>query len=255
MKEYIDFILRKTKKPLDFHLLCEKVEFLKKTEDPNYTLTREDQNEIQRILDKEVSHYEYFVTDEGRYALLSKTPYRKGRLQVNKAGEGIVYTTYSYIDKEGNSIVRDEKFSVRKENLGDAIDGDLVLMDIGGVKKKPSVERVIERSIGTVLGEITRLGDSYFVKPIDKKQESLTIALEGDYIEGTIVLVSLKEVNFNFYKGKVLQEYRHKDDPRADSLYEAFRSGMPHGFSEESLKQLESIPESVHAEDKEGRYD
>lgn len=254
MKEYIDYLLKKNKKPIDFELLCERIECLRREKEGIPTLSREDKVEIQKILEEEVSQYEYFVTPEGRYALLSKTPYRKGRLRVNKAGEGIVSTTYSYIDKEDTVIVREEKFSILKENLGEAIDGDLVLIDIGFNKRKPKVEKVLERTIGTVLGEITRLGDSYFVKPIDKKQGILTIALEGDYIEGTIVLVSLEEINTNFYKGKVIQEYHHKDDPHADSLYEAFKSGMPHGFSEESLKQLESIPTSVDEKEKIGRY-
>ena len=255
MKEAIDYILKKNKKPIDFDLLCEKVEQLKKIDDENYSLSREDREEIQRILDAEVENYEYFVNEEGKYSLLEKTPYRKGRLQINKLGDGVVTSTYSYIDKEGKQVVCEEKFSILKENCGNAIDGDLVLVEIGGRGKKARIERIISRTVGAVFGEITRLGDSYFVKPIDKKQDNLTIALEGDYIEGTIVLVSLEEVNFNFYKGKVLQEFRHKDDPHADSLYEAFRSGMPCGFSEESYQQLETIPTVVEAKDKVGRED
>ncbi len=255
MKEYIDLILKKNKKPMSFDLLCEKVELLRRVDDENYSLTKEDREEIKTILDREVANYEYYQVDNGRYALLSKTTYRKGRIQVNKMGDGVVSTSYTYIDKEGNVIVRDEKFTVLKDNCGDAIDGDLVLIDVGNSLKKPRVEKVISRSIGTVLGEITRLGDSYFVKPVNKKQENLTIALDGDYIEGMIVLVSLQELNTNFYKGTVLQEFRHKDDPHAESLYEAFRSGMPCGFSEESYKQLESIPSVVRPEDKKGRED
>ena len=127
MKEYIDFILKKNKKAIDFELLCRKVESLRKIQDESYSLTKEDKEKIQILLDQGVSNYEYFVTNEGRYSLLSKTSYRKGRLRVNKIGKGIVSTTFSYVDKEDNVIVREEKFSVSKDCLGEAIDGDLVL--------------------------------------------------------------------------------------------------------------------------------
>lgn len=255
MKEYIDYILRRSKKPIDLERIFERFELLKQKEDGSYVLTTDDKKNIRSIVEEEVGKLDYYETSDHRYTLMGKSNFRKGRLQINKLGEGVLYSSTVIIDKDGKQVVKNEMFTISKEECNGAIDGDFVLIEISHSGIKPRVERILERNIGNVFGEITRLGNSYFVSPIDPKQKNLTIALEGEYIEGTLVLVSLEERGYNFYEGKILQEFRHKDDPHAGSLTEAIKSGMPIGFSEESLEQLKDIPTVVSLKDKEDRYD
>ena len=59
----------------------------------------------------------------------------------------------------------------------------------------------------------------------------------------------------NTYIGKISAIFQHKDAPHGDQLLEAFKSGMPQGFSKDSLEQLKHIPTEVRKEDYEGRYD
>jgi len=248
-------VLKKEKKPVSLDKIYQKIEEIMLAE-KGRALTAEERFEIQSVLAEEVNKYNYYQTPTGLYTLLSKTSFRKGRFNGNRAGEGFVVANLSYINKEGETVFKEEKYSLNRENCGNAIDGDYVLLDTGGNGKKPKIEKVLDRTIGVVTGEIVRSGNSYFVKPLDKKKQSLTIALDGDYIEGEIVSVSLvEERDNNYYIGKVLQTFRHKDDPHSDALFEAFKCGMPEGFSEESYRQLEYIPMSVQNEDKIGRYD
>ena len=254
MKSIIDFILQKSKKPIDIEMIYQLI-CSKQDEEPFLSLS--DKKEIEEVLSRGVEDYEYYMTPNGRYTLLSKTSFRTGIFYGNRAGEGVVNVITSYVNREGEEIVKEEKFSISKGNCNHAIDGDFVLIDIGGNGKKPKVDRILERNLENIIGEITRLGAQFFVTPMDKKKQGLMIALEGeDYIEGQIVSVSLgEERSSNFYVGKITREFSHKDDPHADALFEAFKCGMPEGFSESSLKQLEHIPSVVRPEDKVGRVD
>ena len=254
MKDYIDFILRKAKKPISYDSILERYVLLKQQNDESYLLTEDDKNEILNILNEELSNYNYYQTRDGLYMLLGKTQYRKGKFYGNRAGEGVVICITSYINRYGEQIVSEDRFPISKECTNGAIDGDSVLIDIS--VKKPEVAKVLERNLSYVAGVVTRIGAQYYVQPTDKKLQGLTIAIEDDVIEGELVLVSLEaKRDANFYLGKVTQVFRHKDDPHKDVLFEAFKCGMPEGFSEESMKQLETIPNAIRESDKAGRYD
>ena len=109
------------------------------------------------------------MTPNGNFTLFTKTSFRIGRFHGNRIGEGTVFTKTSYVSKDGKRNVKNEKFYINREECNNAIDGDLVLIDIGG--KSPSVSKILNRSITNVVGEVTKEGKKYFVKPIDKKRQ------------------------------------------------------------------------------------
>ena len=254
MKDYIDFILRKAKKPISYDSILERYVFLKQQKDESYLLTEDDKNEILNIINEKLSNYDYYQTRDGLFMLLGKTQYRKGKFYGNRAGEGVAICITSYINRDGEQVVSEDKYPISKDCTNEAIDGDAVLIDISG--RKPKVEKVLERNLNSVIGVVTRIGAQYFVQPMDKKQQGLTISIDDDVLEGEIVAVSLEDRrDANYYIGKVTRVFRHKDDPHEDALFEAFKCGMPEGFSKESLKQLETIPNAIRESDKAGRYD
>ena len=256
MKTYIDLVFKREKKPISIEKLYQKIEEVLSIDGTNYSLTADDKIEIHKALEEGLGSYHYYKTPNGNYTLLSKTSFRTGRFHGNRAGEGFVISTVSYTNKEGEYIVGEEKYSVSKENCRNAIDGDMVLIDIGSNGSKPKIEKVIDRTLGDITGVITRVGASFFVTPLDKKKQGLMIYLEGEHIEGEIVSVSIvDERDNNFYVAKIKEVFRHKDDPNEMARLEAFKCGMPEGFSDESEKQLKYIPDVVSEEDKIGRYD
>ena len=198
MKEYLDTIFDKVKKPITLDKIYERVETYLKSIDSNYVLSKETKEEI----------------------------------------------------------VVEDKISIRKDCLNGAIDGDLVLVDKGHNGGKPKVVKVIDRNLDNIVGEIYRIGKSYFVKPVDKRKQFLTIALEGASIEGARVSVRLKEKSSdNFYIGEITRIFNHKDDPDDDVLWEAFKCGIDDQFSNESLEQVKKIPMEVRDMDKLHRAD
>ena len=256
MKQYVDQVLKKTKKSLDIESVCAKVEELIKLDDENYKLSRDDRMEIEEIIKTGINNHEYIETITGKISPIMKTSFRTGRFYGNRNGEGYVISRNFFVDKEGNQVLQESKYTIDRSNCNNAIDGDMVLIDTGGRGSKPHIVEIIDRNLENIMGEVERVGNSYFVKPIDKKKQRLNIALEGEAIEGQKVAVKLKQkTSDNFYIGEITRVFNHKDDPDEDILWEAFKCGIDDQFSDASIEQLQYIPSSVLDKDKIGRED
>ena len=247
-------VLKKTKKAISLDKLFEKLE----------VTTEDEKVEIKEILDSLVSKYEVFETPNHNYIAMSKTSYRRGHFYGNKNGSGRVVVTVDYIDGEGNHVVYNDEYLIDKDSALGAIDGDEVLIDIANKDRKGNkvgvVKDILSRDLEYIAGEVYRVGNAFFVKPVDKKKQNITIALNEEAIEGQRVEVALTESNSNnFYTGKIVRTFDHKDDPQEqeddDILWEALKMGITNDFSDESILQLQHIPNKVLDTDKIGRHD
>ena len=255
MKHTVDLALKKEKKAASLEKILDRIEKIR-LEEGEAPLTREEKEEVERILEEMVSKLEVYKTPNDHYILLSKTSFRKGRFFGDRSGRGKVSVTTSYTNRDGEIVVNEEKYMIPRDQLNGAIDGDYVLIDIGGKLNQPKIVSILNRQLDYIPGEVYRMGNSYFVRPIDKKKQNIMIALEGEAIEGERVAVSLeKQTSDNFYIGKIVKTFNHKDDPDEDILWEGFKHGIDNEFSPDSLKQLEFIPDEVSDMDKIGRED
>ncbi len=256
LKKYVDLVLGKIKKPIGFDKIVEKINNLLLKEDELFNgLTVEDKKDIENILNEGVLKYNYIKTQNDNYISIFKTSFRKGRFHGNRNGDGNVLVVTSYTNGRGTNIVNKNNYSISRENSNGAIDGDIVLIDtkLGGDNK---IVEILERHLETIMGEVYKIGNSYFVKPVDKKKQAITIALEEEAIEGSRVAVTLKEqTGDNFYIGNIERIFNHKDDPDEDILWEAFKYGIDDQFSKESREQIEMIPQVVRDMDTVGRCD
>ncbi len=247
-------VLKKTKKAISLEKLCEKLE----------VTTESEISEVKEILDNLMSKQEVYETPNHNFIAMSKTSFRKGRFYGNKNGSGKVVVTVDYIDGDGNHVVYNDEYVIDKDNALGAIDGDEVLIDIANKERKGNkvgvVKDILSRDLEYIAGEVYRVGSAFFVKPVDKKKQGITIALNGEAIEGQRVEVALTESNSdNFYIGKIIRTFDHKDDPQEqeddDILWEALKLGITNDFSDESMLQLQHIPDHVLDIDRIGRHD
>lgn len=257
MRNYIEIVLKKEKKPASLEKIVKKIEGLKSDElGKEVFLTDAEKEEVRKLLEEGVLSLDFYKTPSDNYILLSKTSFRKGRFYGDRTGAGRVSIVNSGINKDGKIVITEEKVGITKERVNGAVDGDYVLIDLGGKNDGPRVERVLDRNLDFIPGEVYRLGNSYFVKPIDKRKQGITIALSGPAIEGERVLVRLDHMSSDeFYVGEIVRTFNHKDDPNEDILWEAFKHGIDSNFSNESLEQLEHIPDEITDKDKIGRED
>ncbi len=171
-----------------------------------------------------------------------------GELSVNKTGNAFLLV-------EGPDIF------IAKENLNGAINGDMVEVDI--IRHQNSVEgkvlKVLKRNLNNIVGEIISANGKLGFKSDDEK---LNIKLKIDYdsmrkcVEGHKVLLKIiREIEPNFYLAKVDKIIGHKNDPGVDIISIALRHNIPIDFSEDTIKELEFIPDTVSEAELTGRKD
>ncbi len=213
--------------------------------------TVEEYSELQETLSELVNEYLVFYTKKGKYILLKNCPGIKiGRLSINKKGFGFVI-----LDKE-------DDIYVDKKNMHDAINDDIVLVEIftSGVRKEAKVVRVIKRELKDLVGEIVYDEDGRCFANLNDEKKPITVELTKDStkdcVEGHKVLVKIiKELGKNKYLGEVAKIIGHKNDPGTDILTIAYKHGIYEEFPEEVEKELEDIPNEVDEKELKGRRD
>lgn len=251
MEYYIEKVLSNEDKPISFERIIIKIEkllFLK--EGRKVSLSPEERDNIIDLLDKAVQKFKVYKTSSGNYIKMSKTLLKKGRFYADRNGAGKVNISIY------NGNKKDENISIGKDKVFGAIDGDYVLVDPGCNRTPPKIVEIIDRFLVYIPGEVYSDGDKYYVRPIDKKKRNIIIALDEPAIEGEKVQVSLeKKYDDNTYSGKIVKRINIDEDYSQKVLWEYFKHGVDNDFSEESLKQLEQIPNVVRDIDRIGRED
>jgi len=251
MEYYIEKVLSNEDKPISFERIIIKIEkLLYLKEGRKVLLSPEERDNILDLLDKAVQKFKVYKTSSGNYIKMSKTLLKKGRFYADRNGAGKVNISIY------NGYKKDENISIGKDKVFGAIDGDYVLVDPGCNRTPPKIVEIIDRFLVYIPGEVYSDGDKYYVRPIDKKKRNIIIALDEPAIEGEKVQVSLeKKYDDNTYSGKIVKRINIDEDYSQKVLWEYFKHGVDNDFSEESLKQLEQIPNVVRDIDRIGRED
>lgn len=146
---------------------------------------------------------------------------------------------------------------IDRKNVGNALDGDFCLCEI--FKNKGSLEgkvkRVIDRNLP--LGEICVDNGVTYVKPL--KEYPYDMILEENkklvVVEGEIVKLKSVKENGKSIIVKGVEKIGHKNSPDIDTLKVMAELEVPTGFSEETKKEVETLPKEVLESDYEGRID
>ncbi len=216
--------------------------------------TVDELKELQYELDLLVSEHIVYFTNKNRYILFTKCPdFRKGRMQVNKSGNGFV-------------VLEDEAdIFVDRDNVGLALNGDIVLvkiMESHGSKREGMIVKVLERDLHNIVGEIKSDGTSLYFEPNEKLKITLTVDANtlNKCVEGEIVVVSIvDDLGKNRYIGVVSQHICHKDDANQDILTIAANHEIYPEFPEEAMMQAQDLPNEISGdlllEEKKNRVD
>lgn len=201
----------------------------------------DDINEIKNELELMEQEGQIFKTNKGKYILFNNCPgVFCGTLQVNQKGFGFVV------------IPKDDDLYIPAENLNGAINNDLVVCEITKKSIKPEgrIIKILKRDLRNVVGEIILNKHNNFAFSPDDKNIGIHIKLDRDNlnncVEGTKVLVAIgKDLGDNFYAGKIIKILGHKNDPGMDIKSIAYKYGIYDEFSNDVIKELDSIPDEV----------
>lgn len=207
---------------------------------------------VRNVLDNLEQNGDIVITANGKVLDFLKSGLKKGKFIANKKGYGFVE-----FDKEQEDIY------IPKESVLNAIDGDIVVIEVAKVNKgeKPygRIFKVIKRNKDYLVGEIVKENDKYYVLPdndIYKFKVLIPKEETNSLVEGMKVLVKvIDNKNSNIYHGSIEKVIGHKDDPLIDVLAVAYDNGFYLEDSTEVKKQLEQIPSIVKNEEIVNRKD
>lgn len=233
MEQYEILEMLDNKKGMSLKALCKKLNIDQRT----LSLQLENLENDLKIVRKKSGEYIKTENDE----------YMTGRLEMTTRGFGFL------ISDDG------EKVFIHKKNLGSALDGDRILIQVhrstddrlcGEVLKVKSKQ---QKHVGLVF---ERKGQ-YYVKLDNRKFPFLVKLhnLKGAYIDNKVVVNLTSGLENGYYNGEVTEVIGHKNDPRMDVLSVMKELGIPDQFSSKVMKEVEQIGTFVTEDEIKGRLD
>jgi len=196
--------------------------------------------------------YVIYHSNKDRYMLLEKSNLRKGILRMNKKGFG-------FVDVENET----EDVFVSADHINKALNNDIVVVEIlnnrPDEKREGRILKILKRDLNTVVGEIYFKKDKGYLILDDNKLD-INVEINKENAMGSVdghkvVVKILRNITRNRYKGEVIRVIGHKNDPGVDILSIVCKYEINDTFEEETLQELDNIPEEVKPEDKIGRRD
>ena len=243
MRDDIINVLKNANKAIDIYEISDLLG-IKSVED-----TTKLSEELKKLEDEVI----IYRSNKNKYMMLEDSHLKKGIMRVNKKGFG-------FVEVGG---LEDDIF-VSSDNMNGAIHDDVVLVEITSKMNLDRLEgrvlRIIERKITRYIGLIKfdKSGTGHIT--LDDNKIKLDIEIPSDKtknaVDGHKVVVELdKKIGDNKYKGEVVEIIGHINDPDVDILSIIYKYNIDIDFSEETKKQLETIPMEVKESDLKGRRD
>jgi len=214
--------------------------------------TVEESEELISALRELEESVDIYHSNKDKYMIFENSNLRKGIMRTNKKGFGFVDISN-----------QEEDIFVGMDNMNGAINGDTVLVEI--ISNKPDgrmegrIVRIVKRELSTVVGEIYFKKDRGYIIPDDNKLKMNIEIPKGKNmgsVDGHKVVVKItNQIANNKFKGEVIRILGHKNDIGVDILSIVCNYNIKDTFDEETIKELDNIPEEVSEDDKKGRRD
>ncbi len=208
--------------------------------------------EFLNLLNELEEEGEIYHSNKNKYMPFNNGPLKKGIIRMNKKGFG-------FVEVEGY-----EDIFISADNINNALHNDTVVVEI--LKRKDDgrlegrIVRTIKRDLSTIVGEVLYVGKDCTVIPDDDKLKvELIVDTEGEnlgLVDGHKVVVTIKKLlskgKYSCHLEKIIG---HKNDPGVDILSIVYNYDIKDTFDEETIAELDNIPESVSDKEKLGRRD
>lgn len=212
--------------------------------------TVEEFKELIKTLNKLEDELKVYKTNKNNFMLFNNSSLKLGIMMATKKN-------YGFVDIEGN-----EDVFIPPTCMNNAINGDKVVVEITskkGMKLEGRIVKIVERNLKELVGELVIIDNKLCVK-LDDEKVKLNIFIDKDKTKGAVeghkvVVKVTSKLQGNNYRGEIIRIIGHKNDPGVDILSIVYKYGIEDKFSEEVIRELDSIPEEVSEEEKVGRRD
>ena len=204
--------------------------------------------QLLKVLNEMEDSLKLYRTKKNNYLLFTNSHLKLGTMIANKKG-------YGFVDIDG-----DDDVFIAPTNMNGAIHGDRVVVEITspkGIDLEGRIVKIVDRKFKQMVGEV------YFNKNVpyvDLDDERVKITIKLDKTMGAMpghkVLVKItNKLKDNNYNGEVIKILGHKNDPGVDILSITNEMGIPDTFSDETMKEVDNLPDEVLEKDLVGRTD
>ena len=204
--------------------------------------------QLLKVLNEMEDSLKIYRTKKNNYLLFTNSHLKLGTMIANKKG-------YGFVDIDG-----DDDVFIAPTNMNGAIHGDRVVVEITspkGIDLEGRIVKIVDRKFKQMVGEV------YFNKNVpyvDLDDERVKITIKLDKTMGAMpghkVLVKItNKLKDNNYNGEVIKILGHKNDPGVDILSITNEMGIPDTFSDETMKEVDNLPDEVLEKDLVGRTD
>ncbi len=186
----------------------------------------------------------YYSEKKKRYLLLENSHLLMGKLLMNPKGFGFVVLGAGKKD-----------VYIHHDNLGDARNLDVVLLELIGDKTEGRIVKVVRRNLESFVGTVYFRDGKCMVHPDKKNMMDIEIVRECQkgLVDGHKVVV--EPVDGDKYLGTVLHVIGHKNDVGVDILSFVYENNFKPQFPEEVLEEIQDLPDDISRENLEGRLD
>ena len=176
----------------------------------------------------------YYSEKKKRYLLLRNSHLLKGKLLMNPKGFGFVELG------DGKKDIY-----ISRENLNQARNLDIVLIELLGDKTEGRIVKIIERNEDSFVGTVYFKDGKCFVHP--DKRSNMDIEVSEEYQRGLVDghKVVVRPIAGSHYVGAILHVIGHKHDVGVDILSYVYANGFKPQFPDEVMESIQDMPDRV----------
>ncbi|MBE5805607.1 MAG: RNB domain-containing ribonuclease [Clostridiales bacterium] len=216
-------------------------------------LDKEKFNELGSILDELENEYKIQKNKKGKYMLVDNSMYVKGTFKKNIKGFGFVSIEDS-----------DEEIFISKNNIYNAIDEDIVLVEVFkeeiNVHKEGKIIKVLKHGKDSFVGTFQKSRNFGFVVLDDKKigtdifisKRNSNNARNNDKV---VVKITKNAVKGRKIEGKIIEVLGHRDEAGMDMLSLVKEYKLPYEFPSSVLAEAKEIRNKLVCKELKNRID
>ena len=207
-----------------------------------------------KILNELVSEYKINISKKGKYALVDDSKYKKGKLQINERKFGFV--------KIENS---DEEIYISGKNINNALNGDIVIVEIiddssKDGHKEGKIASIFERDKKSIVGIFEKSKSFGFVIPDDKKFGSDIFISKKKFLgaknnDKVVVKITKYPENGKKAEGEVVEVLGNVDMAGIDMLSLIREYNLPYEFPQNVVDEAKNIEAIISKDEIKHRLD
>lgn len=217
-----------------------------------FASNKSDEKFLNEILEKFIESGEILKTKKGKYGLSERNGFVKGLIKINPKGFGFV-------------LQEEDDLFVSPDNMGTAMDGDLVLAKIVSEKSEDQraeaeIIKILKRNTTTIVGTYVSSKNFGFVIPIDNKQ-SYDIFVSGSNTNGAknrdMVVCKITSYPEGKKKpeGKITEILGKKNDLSVEIESELIQKDIRTEFPKKVISYVKSLEDGANQDELSKRKD